>query len=645
MVACLAAPAQALAEESLLAGDMDASGADAAFEMPLAQQTVDALPSDDPQALFNAYAQQRLDAALPNASTLASQALPEKTTLTDAEKELLDALKVEVAKVASGTRTSTTFEISYADLGLPTSFTAEDLGVSSLGNRAGINEEALNAVSELLHKVDVAKAILALCTDCPYEMYWFDGTEGYTSSIPIEANVINGKLIVNAKLILPLPVSADYRGADKFTMQNPLAAKVGTAIAKAQSIVDGSKGKSVVQRLAAYRDAICEEVSYDHSTGGKSYGDPWQLISVFDGDSSTNVVCEGYAKAFQYLCDLSGFEDVNCYTVAGAMAGGTGAGNHMWNLVQMDDYENYLVDVTNCDAGTIGAPDKLFLAWGPSGSVDGSYTFSLGGNSSIVYAYGADTRSLYDAIALQVSPTAYKAPTVADRTSIDAVKIVVTGSYAYDGKAKVPAANEIRVTLNGVQLAYGADYIVRATNNTAAGTATAMVYGQNAYKGRASTQFAIAKAKPSVQLAAQSKVYTGKALTYSGKLTGCDAAASVAYAYYADRACTKRIAAANVVAAGTYYVKATVAADANHEAATSPAAVFTISKAAQEVQAAKRAYSVKFAQVKKKAQKVAVAFRSTSGGKVTYKAAKTAGGKVSIAKNGKVKVKKGTKKG
>lgn len=31
-----------------------------------------------------------------------------------------------------------------------------------------------------------------------------------------------------------------------------------------------------------------------------------ELIWVFDGDSSTNVVCEGYAKAFQYLCDLSG---------------------------------------------------------------------------------------------------------------------------------------------------------------------------------------------------------------------------------------------------------------------------------------------------------------------------------------------------
>ena len=42
------------------------------------------------------------------------------------------------------------------------------------------------------------------------------------------------------------------------------------------------------------------------------------------------------------------------------MSGGTGAGDHMWNIVTMDDGCNYLVDVTNCDTGSIGAPGKLF---------------------------------------------------------------------------------------------------------------------------------------------------------------------------------------------------------------------------------------------------------------------------------------------
>ena len=66
-------------------------------------------------------------------------------------------------------------------------------------------------------------------------------------------------------------------------------------------------------------------MSYDQSSagGGASYGDPWQLVYVFDGDPSTNVVCEGYAKAFQYLCDLTRFDgDVTCRTVSGTMNGG-----------------------------------------------------------------------------------------------------------------------------------------------------------------------------------------------------------------------------------------------------------------------------------------------------------------------------------
>ena len=59
-------------------------------------------------------------------------------------------------------------------------------------------------------------------------------------------------------------------------------------------------------------------------------------------------VCEGYAKAFQLLCDLTTFNNnIACYTVSGVMTGATGAGNHMWNVVHMDDENSYLVDVTN----------------------------------------------------------------------------------------------------------------------------------------------------------------------------------------------------------------------------------------------------------------------------------------------------------
>ena len=99
------------------------------------------------------------------------------------------------------------------------------------------------------------------------------------------------------------------------------------------------------------------------------------------------MVCEGYAKAFQYLCDLSAFNDAVCYTVTGTMSGGTGAGSHMWNIVTLEG-ENYLVDVTNSDSGSVGQNGGLFLSAPDSGSWDDGYSFQVG--TSLVKFYYAD---------------------------------------------------------------------------------------------------------------------------------------------------------------------------------------------------------------------------------------------------------------
>ena len=141
------------------------------------------------------------------------------------------------------------------------------------------------------------------------------------------------------------------------------------------SSADVYAGKLQPRKRCAYKEYICAQTAYDHNAADDKttpYGNPWQLISVFDGDSGTNVVCEGYSKAFQYLCDLS---KLDCISVSGVMAGGTGAGGHMWNVVALKG-NNYLVDVTNCDTGTVGAPDRLFLIGGSY--ADGKYSYYLG---------------------------------------------------------------------------------------------------------------------------------------------------------------------------------------------------------------------------------------------------------------------------
>ena len=190
-------------------------------------------------------------------------------------------------------------------------------------------------------------------------------------------------------------VSVDYQGGNSATIDKAKVVKAKSGIESAKFIVDEFKNHNDYDKLKGYAEKICFHAAYDYDAvnNGKSYGDSWQIINVFDGLTATNVVCEGYAKAFKYLCDLTKFEgDVKCYTVSGTMNGGTGAGSHMWNIVSIDG-KNYLVDVTNCDKGTIGNGLKLFMRGGTSS--DGGRTYKLPvGSSSITYVYDDSQKDL-----------------------------------------------------------------------------------------------------------------------------------------------------------------------------------------------------------------------------------------------------------
>lgn len=282
-----------------------------------------------------------------------------------------------------------------------------DLGEDAITweSRAESDEELrAEASQELQSHINLNMIMSCLLADCPYELYWYDKTEGVRMSYSYGAPGGIGSI---SAFTFTLAVSAKYQGTSTETIAGDMDT-VGKAAEMARNIAAQYNGYSDYAKMIAFRDAICELVSYNYAAAEESYtdgyGDPWQLIYVFDGDPSTNVVCEGYAKAFQYLCDLSG---LTCYTVTGAMAGGTGAGDHMWNIVTLGD-ENYLVDVTNSDSGTVGQNGGLFLAGTDVGRWNESYTFSAG-RSNIVYAYDPDQRTLYGEEILTLARADYSA--------------------------------------------------------------------------------------------------------------------------------------------------------------------------------------------------------------------------------------------
>lgn len=328
-----------------------------------------------------------------------------QNVLTGADKYVYDELKKIAANIANGKEADGS-EPSGQYVSTKFTIPVEGQGITYEGDAfKGFNFN---------------KVISALLADCPYDLYWYDKTgpsyyNGYISS--------SGKEVVKFDISFP---SADaYAGPEiderynaKYTVDSKKTGAAVAAAGNAQKIIEKHKDEKDYEKMESYKEEICDLTSYNYDAVGEgvSYGDPWQMIYVFDGDENTKVVCEGYAKAFQYLCDMSEFRDpeYNCYSVTGVMSGGTGEGAHMWNVVTIGD-GNYLVDVTNSDDGTVGERGGLFMAWDTkNGSVKDGYVFTTAYyNESIRFNYDDRTKALYgtgDESVLKIASSRYEEP-------------------------------------------------------------------------------------------------------------------------------------------------------------------------------------------------------------------------------------------
>ena len=301
--------------------------------------------------------------------------------LTGVDRVVYQVLREETAKIADGSRSST--DIRIPDL------EALSWSLAELGVEGKDQQTVVAKLDEKFAQVlDLDRVYDALSADCPYELYWRDLRYSWSYE-----RVVGGGRGEIRNFTVFIKVAQDYRGESDTTVNPQKAAQAKQAADNARAIVERYRDLPDYEKLKAYLREICQLASYDEDAANTDipYGDPWQLVYVFDGDPSTNVVCEGYAKAFQYLCDLSQFNgDVSCCTVTGEMDGGS----HMWNVVRMEDGRSYLADVTNCDDGAAGAPDKLFLA-GAAGSEAGRVHTVNKPECSAVYTYTQEEKDLF----------------------------------------------------------------------------------------------------------------------------------------------------------------------------------------------------------------------------------------------------------
>lgn len=408
---------------------------------------------DDSAALLEGYLYQVNGLDVPevvkaeSSGNTASRPATYMASMNPTLRAVYDQLVPEIQKIAAGQGSSSAFSI-----GIQMTFTKEELGIEGDMLVRGddgqyhFSEETGAAIEKAVNEVmDMDMLLDQLLAHHPYELYWFDKSFGEGAiRFKYSYGTDGQQTVMVGDFVIMMAVSQDYAVTDAATQQyylySPDKAKTSAATAAAATaaqVVAENQGKGTYGKLVAYAEYIKNAVSYNYAAADKNngypYGDPWQLIYVFDDDPDTNVVCEGYSKAFKYLCDLTwtgSDPEVACYLPTGTMDGGTGAGLHMWNIVSIGG-ANYLADITNCDSGTTGAPDQLFLC-GAEGSVDASYAAATT-NGTVTYVYDKETLALYDK-ELVLSATKYS-PLAFDLNQLIALARYAAGITTDDSAA------------------------------------------------------------------------------------------------------------------------------------------------------------------------------------------------------------------
>ena len=235
------------------------------------------------------------------------------------------------------------------------------------------------------------------------------------------------------------------------------------------------------------------------------------------------------------------------------------------------------------EEGTDADSSYYTLSPAAEGQNAGTYTVTASLNDKTETAWiGGLTEDI--SLTWAINPKAIE-PTIAD-----------ISDQQYTGEQIKP---EIKVTADGVTLTEGADYTVSYGTNLNVGdigsvTITAVSDGNYTF-APVTKEFNIVAQAGSISIVAKEAEYTGSAYAESNiEVSKNNEAANVTFTYYTDADATELTTADNSGAAsggaapknaGTYYVKASMAASGNYGSAESTVASFTITKKALTVTA------------------------------------------------------------
>lgn len=165
-----------------------------------------------------------------------------------------------------------------------------------------------------------------------YEVFYYDNPQYYWLSRSISTT----RSLTKMELRLSLD-SQYYRASARQTADSVIADISTRWTNELSDLLDDLPGDEDKYEVAlALHDLIIDKIDYLYVNGSPSLNrSAHSIVGVLDG---SGAVCEGYARAYQYILNLLDIENVY-------ITGHSRSEGHAWNAVKLDG-EYYCVDVT-----------------------------------------------------------------------------------------------------------------------------------------------------------------------------------------------------------------------------------------------------------------------------------------------------------
>lgn len=132
---------------------------------------------------------------------------------------------------------------------------------------------------------------------------------------------------------------------DGFTSKEQIDQCESQVIAVKNQILNQIAGKNDIEKMRYIHDYLVDTIEYDQTFGEKN------IYNIYGALVLKTCVCEGYAKASQYLLNEAGLENIIITGTATNSDGKTE--NHAWNYVNIDE-KWYAIDTTWDDPIIVG---------------------------------------------------------------------------------------------------------------------------------------------------------------------------------------------------------------------------------------------------------------------------------------------------